>query len=52
MGTLEWAAEMDDACKFLSTLKRTAILDDHCIEEGREETIGMGYVELFHWLGY
>ena len=59
--TLDWAAYQDEEGIKLDRETREQILIDHGHEDertqdgqydDRNETIGMGWVELYEWLGY
>lgn len=52
MDTLEWAAEMDETSTCVGDDHKRRILDEHGNPPDAHETDGMGYVELFQWLGY
>jgi len=52
MNTMEHLRDCELENVVVGDINRNRILDDHCTDEYREETIGMTYSQLYAWLGY
>ena len=55
--TLDWAAFQDEEGTVLEDGPKAQILEDHEHPQGHisddiDETVGMGWVEFYQWLGY